>query len=134
MTEAVLDASAVLAVLFNEPGAEIVQRALEAGPCAVSAVNLSEITAKLVDRGANEEAIRLGLDSIAMEVHPFDEASAIAAGMLRNLTRPQGLSLGDRACIGLARSLDLPVMTADRKWDRLNLGIPVRLARPEAET
>ena len=134
MTDVVLDASAVLAVLLREPGAEIVERALDRGPCAISAVNLSEVAAKLVDRGGDEKSIRAGLDSMQLEVQPFDETLAIEAGMLRTLTRPLGLSLGDRACIALARSLNLPVMTADRKWDRLNLDIAVLLARPDPQT
>ena len=134
MTEVVLDASALLAVLLQEPGAEIVERALDAGPCGISAVNLAEVVTKLVDRGGDEKTIRAGLDALQLDIRPFDEALAIDAGMLRPLTRPLGLSLGDRACIALARSLDLPVMTADRKWDRLDLGIAVLLARPTPES
>jgi ribonuclease VapC len=125
--EAVLDASAVLALLRGEPGADAVA-ALWPG-VRVSAVNLSEVAAKLADRGAGEEEIRDTLAELELRVEPFDGEDAIAAGLLRPPTRSDGLSLADRACLALAVRLGLPVVTADRRWTELGLPVEVRAIR-----
>ncbi len=95
----------------------------------MSAVNLSEVVAKLVDRGAPPGEIRAALDYFRLDVHPFDEHQAYDAGFLRTATRAAGLSLGDRACLGLAIGLATPVLTTDRSWVELVLPVPVVLAR-----
>ena len=122
----VLDASALLAALNAEPGSEVV--AAESDPI-ISAVNLSEVVAKLVERGGADEDVRAAIGVLRLEVRDFDIELAHAAGLLRRATRQQGLSLGDRACLALADSLGLPVLTTDRTWLDLRLGIDVRVIR-----
>lgn len=129
VTEAVLDASAVLARLQDEPGAHIVDAALERGTCVISAVNLAEVGARLSDRGASPAAVSAGLAALPLAVVAFDEATALATAALRPSTRQAGLSLGDRACIALAESLGVPVITCDLAWQDLSLAVPVLLAR-----
>jgi PIN domain nuclease of toxin-antitoxin system len=117
LSEVVLDASAVLALLNKEPGREEVQAALQGA--LIGTVNLSEVMAKLVEQGMTEpEAISV-LDDLALEIVPFDTDLALRTGALRLLTRPLGLSLGDRACVALGMHLGLPVLTTDRKWATL---------------
>ena len=115
MARVVLDASAILALLNGEPGSRIVEENLP--EAAVSAVNLSEVIAKLSERGMPEAAIRVALEGLGLDVHPFDGASAFSAGTLRPATRGLGLSMGDRACLTLGLSLSAPVLTADGKLE-----------------
>ncbi len=126
MSEAVLDASAVLAVLKAEPGAQFAE---EAFPAHISSVNLSEVVAKLSDGGMTEPTIRDALQSLPLQVVTFDEEQAYDTGLLRPATRNLGLSLGDRACVGLARRLGAPVLTADQRWSRLSVGVDVTVTR-----
>lgn len=93
---------------------------------ALSAVNLSEVVAKLADLGVNERELRAGLD-LGMTVVPFGAAMAYEAGFLLPKTRSLGLSPGDRACLALAARLGLPALTADRAWGRLHLGVEIRI-------
>lgn len=122
----VLDASALLAALNAEPGSEVVEAELDP---IIGAVNLSEVVAKLAERGGADEEIRAALGSLRLDVRPFDGELAYAAGWLRQATRSRGLSLGDRACLALALSLGLPVLTTDRGWLDLGLGLDVRVIR-----
>ncbi len=124
MSSLVLDASALLALLNQEPRAKQWEGSLP--DAALSAVNLSEVVAKLADVGLNEREIRDGLD-LGMTVVPFDAAMAYAAGLLRPKTRSLGLSLGDRACLALAARLGLPALTTDRAWGRLQLGVEIQI-------
>ncbi|BBL83281.1 hypothetical protein TthAA37_21700 (plasmid) [Thermus thermophilus] len=131
---AVLDASALLALLKGEPGAERVAEALERG-AYLSAVNLAEVLSKLADWGEDpaEAQARMegvGLLGAAVEVLPFTGEDALEVARLRALTRAYGLSFGDRACLALARRLGLPALTAERAWAELDLGIPVEVLRP----
>ena len=126
MSEAVLDASAVLAVLKAEPGAQFAE---EAFPANISSVNLSEVVAKLSDGGMTEPAIRDALQSLPLQVVPFDEEQAYDTGLLRPATRSLGLSLGDRACLSLARRLGAPALTADRRWGQLSVAVDVTVIR-----
>ena len=123
----VLDASAILAVVQSETGAEVVLEAIPDG--VISVVNISEVVAKLTDRGYRDDAIRKELRELNLAVKDFDEDQAYAAGMLRPLTRDRGLSLGDRASIALGLRLGLVVLTADRSWAGLDVGVDVRLVR-----
>ena len=127
MNEAVLDASAILAVLNREPGADIVLASLAGS--VVSAVTLTEVVAKLADRGADEISIRRTMGELGTRVIPFDEDQAYRAGLLRPLTRDQGLSLGDRACLALAQIEGLPALTADRNWSRVSIDVDIRQIR-----
>lgn len=123
----VLDASAVLALVLNEPGADMVRSALPGA--VISTVNLTEVYSRCADRGLDIDIVRALFLSSGVEVHPYTEAHALAAGRLRASTRPYGLSLGDRACLAVAETLRLPVLTADRAWQQLNLGIDIGLVR-----
>jgi|SRR5882672_12473563 len=127
MADVVLDASAVLALLANERGAEQVQKTL--GSALMSAVNLAEVLAKLSDRGvpeAEQRVIRMSLD---IEVRSFDERSAWRASGLREVTRTHGLSTGDRACLALALEERIPVLTTDRAWSKIDSGVEIRTLR-----
>jgi PIN domain nuclease of toxin-antitoxin system len=124
----VLDASALLVLLKGEAGSERVIEALMDG-AAISAVNFSEVVAKLREGGMLEEAIHESLDSLELDIVEFDTEFAYQAGLLRPLTKSAGLSLGDRACLALAQNLNLPALTADRAWDSLSLGIRVQVIR-----
>lgn len=128
MNSAVLDASALLALLNQEPGANVVAAA-EAAGASISAVNLSEVVAKLRERGVAETAIQTALNKMRLAVIEFDAAQAYAAGVLRPQTRAAGRSLGDRACLALGQQLGLPVLTTDRAWATLGLPVPVTVIR-----
>ena len=128
MTEAaVLDSSALLCLLNNEAGAERVATALPGA--AISAVNLTEVVAKLRDRGLALAEIRAALAGLSLDARPFGADQAFAAGDLRPSTRALGLSLGDRACLALAAELGVPALTADREWRKVELKIDVRVVR-----
>ena len=127
MAEVVLDASAVIALLRSEKGADVVSSALPGA--AISAVNLSEIATWLSDAGTEAKKIRLTLDGLHLQCDAFDEESAFSAADMRKATRGKGLSLGDRACLALAKRLALPALTADRSWAELDIGVDVRLIR-----
>ncbi len=127
MVEVVLDASALMALLNAEPGAEFVAAALP--DAAISALNLSEVVAKLSDAGMPDAAIRDALQGLSLDIVSFDIEQAYEAGLLHSATRGAGLSLGDRGCLSLARRLDLPALTADRTWEQLAVGANVRVIR-----
>jgi ribonuclease VapC len=129
----VLDASALLAYLRDEPGGRRVEEALLGG-AALSAVNLAEVLGKLADAGEDPAAAlrRLeegGLVPGAVEVVPFDAVDALETAALRLPTRGAGLSLGDRACLALARRLGLPALTTDGAWRTLRAGVRVEVVR-----
>lgn len=123
----VLDTSALLAALWGEPGSDRVDRVV--GTARVSAVNLSELVAKLVDRGASDADVGAVLDDLAVTVVPMDARQARAAGLLRRTTRGAGLSLGDRACLALALADGALVLTTDRVWASLDVGVMVEVIR-----
>ena len=128
MNRIVLDASAMLAVLNDEPGSE--KLTLETLSEAVgSTVNLAEVYTKLVSRGGNpDEAWEDALSAIQHAV-PFDEEQARITGGLVAQTRNLGLSLGDRACLALGLALEAPVYTTDRSWKDLKVGVRVHVIR-----
>lgn len=127
MIAEVLDSSAVLAVVLNEPGANLVKTGAKG--IAISAVNLAEVVSKLCDQLLSKEQIDSIVDGLALEVARFDESQAITAGHLRVATRHKGLSLGDRACLALAMREKATVITADRSWAGLDLGIEIKVIR-----
>jgi len=128
MSRIVLDASAVLALLNQEPGAQKLTPEL-LSESTTSTVNLAEVQTKLVrDGGDPDEAWELALAPTS-EAEPFTSEQARIAGSLVNQTRPLGLSLGDRACLALGLTLKAPVYTTDKDWKKLNLGIPIRVIR-----
>lgn len=128
MNKCVLDASAILAVLFGEPGQEMLTDEVLAGAVA-STVNLAEVQSSLVRRGVSAaEAWSRAMVPISQAV-PLTEDQARVAGNLAAETRAHGLSLGDRACLALALDLGAPVYTADRVWKKLRLSVPVHVIR-----
>ena len=127
MSEHVLDASAVLAVMLEERGAEQIRKLLPGA--VIGAVNLAEVVAKLQERGAPDETIDRNIARFGLPVIPFDEAQAMAAGKLRARTKERGLSLGDRSCLALAMARGLPTVTMDRSWASLDIGAKVIVAR-----
>ncbi len=76
-----------------------------------------------------ESAIRVALEGLGLDVEPFDAAMAYETGLLRQRTRRLGLSLGDRACLALGQRLSLPVLTTDRRWKAVRIGVKVRVVR-----
>lgn len=127
MPEVVIDASALLALLNAEPGADVVAEAVPDG--VISAVNLSEVVAKLCGAGMPEKAIHQALQPLGLEIVPFDEEQAYQAGLLRVATQDTGISLGDRACLGLAKMLGVVVLMADRTWAGLSVGATIKVIR-----
>ena len=127
MTTHVADASAILAMLDREPGHQRVAAALPA--TVMSTVNLAEIVTSLINKGIPAADARRTTESLEIETVPLDRELALAAGALREVTRSHGLSLGDRACLALGRHLALPVLTADRTWGELDVGIEIQLIR-----
>ncbi|WP_424950335.1 type II toxin-antitoxin system VapC family toxin [Deinococcus sp.] len=129
----VLDASAVLAWFFDEPGADRVDQALIRG-AVIHTVNWAEVLSKLAERGLDPEEAEQDLgergvlgQTLTVDVgHPGD-ARRVAA--LRPLTQGTGLSLGDRYCLALGLRLGWPVLTADRVWGALDVGVTVELIR-----
>ncbi len=123
----VFDASAILALLNAEPGWERVSEALPEG--VVSAVNFSEVVGKLADHGFTAREVRGLLSGLGLAVVPFDLDEAYGAGALRHIDGGRHLSLGDRACLCLARGRGEPALTADRSWARLSTDVEIRLIR-----
>jgi PIN domain nuclease of toxin-antitoxin system len=128
VTEVVLDASALLAFLLAEPGSEAVAGRLR--QAALSAVNYAEALARSVDRGKSLAAATADIARLRLLVIPFDGELAAIAASLRPATRPVGLSLADRACLALGLQTGLPVLTANRDWAKLEVGVRVEVIRP----
>jgi ribonuclease VapC len=128
MNRIVLDASAILAVIGGEPGAEILTPDLLARAIG-STVNLAEVQAKLVSRGWSSEQAWEDATSPVREVLAFDEEQARIAGDLVIQTRHLGLSLGDRACLALGIALKVPVYTAEKVWKKLKVGARIHVIR-----
>jgi PIN domain nuclease of toxin-antitoxin system len=128
MTSVVLDASAVMAMLNREPGADQLTPDLLVNSVS-STVNLAEVQGKLVERGIPPASAWAATLSSVNKAIVFTEEQARMAGTLIAETRPFGLSLGDRACLALALELKAPVYTADREWKHLKLGLRIHLIR-----
>lgn len=123
----VLDASALLALLFKEPGHERV--AVAADGALASTVNLAEVLTRFVRDGHPVASVLRYLEIYAIEWIPFDDIQAAEVAALWPQTRQAGLSLADRACLALALDRNLPVLTADRVWTELGLPLDIRLIR-----
>ena len=128
MSRIVLDASVVLAVLNDEPGADkLTPELLSDATC--STVNLAEVQTKLVSAGVTPGEAWEDTLSPIREAEPFTDEHARIAGSLVTQTRFLGLSLGDRACLALGLALKAPVYTADRSWKKLKLGVRIHVIR-----
>ena len=119
-----------MAVLQKEPGSERVVSQL--GGAVISAVNFAEVLIKLSRTGGNLNLILPDIHHLINEIRPFDDEQALLVGSLEPQTRAKGLSLGDRACLALGKCLKVPVLTADRNWTRLDIGVQVELIRESA--
>lgn len=117
MSEVVLDASALLALLHDEPGAAKVAEVLAGS--RICSVNLAEVVGHFVHLGMPANEIDAMLHPLPIEVVAADEALARIAGRLRGVTASAGLSLGDRFCLALAERDGLPALTADRQWRKI---------------
>lgn len=124
----VLDASAVIAWLRQEPGADQVDAALQ-NDAVISAVNFAEVLSQIGERGGDVRAAARDLRIEGLRVEPYGDEDAVITAELRMLTRAQGLSLGDRACLALAQRLDVPVLTADQQWANVSVGVTIQLIR-----
>jgi ribonuclease VapC len=123
----ILDASALIAFLHDEPGSGAVLDAI-AQAAAVSVVNWAEALSKVAADGDDPQAVAVGFEGTLI-FEPLTETDCIEIARLRPITKARGLSLADRACLALAKRLDIPVLTADRDWSDLDLGIAVQLIR-----
>lgn len=126
-TNYVLDASALLCLLFREPGADRVETRLTRA--LVSVVNYHEVFAKLTDRGVDSDEAKAMLAELDVEIVPVDREQADLGGALRPLTRKAGLSLGDRSCLALAQTRQAVAVTADRAWKGVETGIEIEVVR-----
>jgi ribonuclease VapC len=129
LNEVVLDASALLALMRHEPGAATVAGHL--GHSAISTANLAEAYGRLLREisSPDPDDVRRDIEMLKLTVHPFDVEQAFFAGLLEPATRKLGLSLRDRACLALAKKLQARVLTTDRMWAKLDLGIRIEVIR-----
>lgn len=125
----VLDASALLAYLHDEPGADVVEAVL--AESFISTVNWSEVVQKSLSFGVNAEGLREEIELLGIRVEPFTVEDAECAARLWSTSRYLGLSLGDRACLAFAIRRQAPVLTADRAWLNLpaTLNLDIRALR-----
>jgi PIN domain nuclease of toxin-antitoxin system len=119
MTSVVMDASAVLALVRDEPGADKVGP--HVGRAAISAVNLQEVIKELLLSGLDATTIRELLDELRLDARPHDVEAAYAAAGLHAQTKEFGRGLGDRSCMALALQLGVPALTADREWKKVKV-------------
>ena len=130
MSKYVLDASALLALMNNEAGAQRVSDVLTES--VIGAVNVCETFGKLVSAGMSPDDARTSIELLNLEVIPFDTKLAYSAGALVPRTKKLGLSLGDRACLALGMALDRTVLTADLLWHKLKMDVTVEIIRGNA--
>ena len=123
----VLDTSALAAFLRREPGHEVV--ASHWAEACISAVNLSETLARMAREGIEPRALEQRLEDLGLGVIDFDRAQAVIASEIREHARSFGVGLADCCCLALALHMALPVLTADRPWLKLGVGVQVTLIR-----
>ena len=123
----VVDSSAVLAAVFDEPGAMKVASVMDGA--LISAVNYSEVLGKMLERGWEPELARRTVTGMRLIIVTFDTAAAEVTATIQQQTRANGLSLGDRACLTLAASRTASVLTADKVWKELDVGVEIELIR-----
>jgi ribonuclease VapC len=123
LSKYVLDASALIALVNEEPGADKV------GPLmphsVISAVNYCETIQRLTRSGIPQEEVKLVLTQLVAPPIPFDETLAYVAASIHGRSRAHGLSFGDCACLALARSLELPAVTAEKEWEKVDVGVKI---------
>ena len=119
MSKVVLDASALLALIKNETGGDIIERLL--GNIVMSSVNISEVAAILLNSSMSLEECKDVIEPFVDSIIAFDSELSFITASLRQTTKHKGLSLGDRACIALGIKLQAPIYTADKIWAELNI-------------
>ena len=127
MSKYVLDASAVLALLNDEPGKERVEAVLSES--IISAVNYCEVLSKLIEIGMTEKEASNSVELLNLGVIDFDRRMGRLAAALRKRTKALGLSLGDRACLSLGQVRKATVVTAERVWPKLRIGVKTQVIR-----
>lgn len=123
----VVDSSAVLAVVFDEPGAAKVAGAVDGA--LISSVNYSEVLGKMLERGWDPDLARRIITGMRLMIVGFDAAAAETTALIQQQTRSNGLSLGDRACLSLATMRNAKVLTADKAWRELDIDVEIELIR-----
>lgn len=123
----VLDASVVLAVIFEEPGGNEVAELLS--DSVMSSVNYSEVLTRCLERGMDSASLERQIARLGIDIVPFSVAEARLGAALRQPTRHRGLSFADRACLALAQRRGMPALTADRQWQGLGVGVDIQLIR-----
>lgn len=124
----ILDASAVLALFFREPGSDVVAENIQHG-AVLSSVNLSEVISKQLEVGIPPEETMSMIQLLGIRIHDFTPEAAVLTGLLRNPTKSKGLSLGDRACLALAQQLAGTVVTGDSLWGQLKPDLHIVVIR-----
>lgn len=127
MSKVVFDASALLALLNKETGYEVVEKHL--ANAVMSTVNVTEVVSTLVDVGLEHAEARKIVSEVMAEMIPYDEEQAYIAAALKKTTKAYGLSLGDRACLALAKQAHLPVITADKIWEKISFPHKITIIR-----
>ena len=127
MSAIVFDSSVVIAILKQSPGFSTAESSIS--DALISTVNMSEVATYLARNSVPKDTIQEVLASFPIQVVPFEESLAIQTGCLYSSCKHLGLSLGDRACLALAMSRKMPVLTADRVWSKLDLGISIQVLR-----
>ena len=133
MSACVIDASAVLAYLFDERGADVACDWMDRG-AAISTANVQEVVAKLIDKGSSHEDAGDDVDLLALDIIDLTYEDSLTAGAMIATTKSVGLSAGDRCCIALAKRLAVPAVHAERRWQELasNLEVEMILVREPA--
>jgi PIN domain nuclease of toxin-antitoxin system len=127
----VLDASALLCLLNDEPGADKVADVLTRS--VLGTTNLAEVVSKLRERGLSLQEVREALGGLHLDVRPLSPSQAMILGDLRPATKPLGLSLGDRACLALALDLGAELFTTDADLASADVGLSITNMRPSSE-
>jgi len=127
MSAVVFDSSVLIAILRQETGSDVGEQSLN--DALISTVNLAEVATYLARNSVPPETIDRALTAFPIEVMPFDREQGLIAGCLYPACKSLGLSLGDRACLALAKSKGLPVLTADKAWLKLEIGVDVKSIR-----
>ena len=117
MTSYIFDSSALLAVLNDEPGSKAAME--KSNNITMSSINIAEVMTILVRNGVNKLDAKRILESTVSNIIDFDFEQAITSGCIYTQTKGYGLSLGDRACLSLAKATKMPVLTADKVWAKL---------------
>ncbi len=128
MVQVVLDASVILAIMQNETISDSIEEHLSRA--MISTINACEILTKLINKaGMTLQEATTALAGFRLQIVPFNHNHFQVAAELSLYTRKWGLSMGDRACLALAKAESLPVLTADQIWSKLDIGIDIRMIR-----